>query len=698
MSPAAGVSELLRQAYDRLFNERTDVVPIYFAFSRNETTAVSTAIEFLNTFVLQYVAYSRNEPALTQASLTLNDLAKLAPASDLDWIEALIAAFNRERFNNDDRALVKFCFGAPQRVPPRYARPYVMIDAAQFVEHFNGDGRFGAEMLRVLCRSNLPFAVAGLRRQILAAAHRANCDFAALDILRLGRLAENDARRLVEDLAARQEVKLGDETRDLLLQQFESSPFFISALLQVARERELELDTYIACEQLYVDELMGGRIGRHFAALFEEIAPEPETRLGLVRVLYESRNAGGESKISFSALQKRLELEANQLERILQGLHVHELINWDGAMVEVLSVPPTWSDYLDARYRLDVGGEPRALVVAELLAGALKRAPQTMARHYRRAATIGLRQLLSNFDCQSVPEILFDYQSFSAKYKGADMEEIARGLDSETNLLKLPQVIHVATGQSFAPRLKAVIDEERCVVAHGFDEATYTDAQQTIWLVAEVESKLEAEPKLVEEWCELLESVAAQNGFKRTRIWLITNEGFTDEAIARLNKHQAYGSSRQQLEMLTARLNVASIKIAPRAESDEFVMILPMGENNELVAAHTVEQIARRLDFGAEAINQIKTAIVEACINAAEHSFSPDRKIYQRSRVESDRLTITIASRGVTPATKSSKPADESTRERRGWGLKLIRTLMDEVEFEQVDEGTSLRMTKYVRR
>jgi serine/threonine-protein kinase RsbW len=145
------------------------------------------------------------------------------------------------------------------------------------------------------------------------------------------------------------------------------------------------------------------------------------------------------------------------------------------------------------------------------------------------------------------------------------------------------------------------------------------------------------------------------------------------------------------------RLNVTPAKTGLQTESDEFVMIVPMGEDNELVAANTVEQIARRLNFQPEAINQIKTAIVEACINAAEHSFSPDRKIYQRFRVESDKLTITIASRGVTPANVSEAAADEATRERRGWGLKLIRTLMDEVEFEQVDEGTSLRMTKYVR-
>jgi serine/threonine-protein kinase RsbW len=138
---------------------------------------------------------------------------------------------------------------------------------------------------------------------------------------------------------------------------------------------------------------------------------------------------------------------------------------------------------------------------------------------------------------------------------------------------------------------------------------------------------------------------------------------------------------------------------------DEFLVVVPMGEENELIAASAVEQIARRLTFPPQAINQIKTAIVEACINASEHSHSPDRKIYQRFRVESDKLVVTISSRGIVPTNvgsnneHSSKPesSDAAAEERRGWGLKLIRSLMDEVEFERVDDGTSLRMTKYLR-
>ena len=185
MAPSAGVSELLRQSYDQLFHRQGDVVPIYFALTRGEDTAVSVAIEFLNTFLLQYVAFRRNEPSLCEASLTLNDLVQLAAPADLEWIERLVEAYKRERFSNDDRAFVRFCLSAPQRTPKRNGRPYVMVDGAQLADNLGGQGDLAAEMLRSFSRSNLPFAVAGLRRQVLDAAHRASCNFETIDIVRL---------------------------------------------------------------------------------------------------------------------------------------------------------------------------------------------------------------------------------------------------------------------------------------------------------------------------------------------------------------------------------------------------------------------------------------------------------------------------------------------------------------------------------
>jgi serine/threonine-protein kinase RsbW len=701
MEPSAGVSELLRQAYDRIFNRRSDVIPIYFAITRNESTAVSAAIEFLNTFLQQYIAYRRDEPFVSHAPLTLQDLLELAPPADFDWIEQLIEAYTRLRFSNDDKALVRFCLGAPQRIPPGRGRPFVMLDGAQLAEYLNGAVVLGTEILRVFGRSDFTFVLAGLRRQILEAAHDAKCNFELLDLLRLERLEASEAARLVDHVARRQQVATSEAARDLLVQQFAGSPFFISIFLQAAREKRTSLISYLDCERLYVDELFGGHIHRHFADLLEEISPRLDTRHLLIRLLWEAA-AGEEQTSSFEVWRKRLHMTATELEDVLHRLHVQEFVNWDETTVEAGAGPQAWKDYLKIRYRLDVLNEPRALVVADALADSLKRAPHTMARHYKQIANTGLRDLISRFNCQRIPAVLFDNNTFAEKYKGAENETIVSGLAAETEHIKLPQTVHLASCAAFNSDMRQICEEDHCLVAHTFEEGTYSDAQEVIWLAVDIESKLEVDVDVARAWCERFERLANKLGFTRFQMWLISNEGFSEEAGRLLLQRKALGSSRRQLELLASRLGEAVANpLVHTGDPNEFLVVVPMGEDNELIAASTAEQIARRLTFRPEAINQIKTAIVEACINASEHSFSPDRKIYQRFRVESDRLVITISSRGIVPANlngaKSGSEAKEAAEERRGWGLKLIRTLMDEVEFERVDDGTSLRMTKYLR-
>ena len=700
MEPSAGVSELLRQAYDRIFNERSDVIPIYFAFTRNETTAVSASIEFLNTFLQQYIAYRRNEPFVSHATLTLQDLLELAPPADHEWIEQLVESYTRLRFSNDDKALVRFCLGAPQRIPKGRGRPLIMLDGAQLAEYMNGVVVLGTEVLRVFGRGGFTFVLAGLRRQILEAAHDAQCNFETLDLLRLKQLNSIEAAQLVEQVARRQQVVTSEAARDLMVQQFAGSPFFINNFLQAAREKRVALNSYLDCERLYVDELFGGHLHRHFAGLLEEIAPRLDSRHLLIRLLWEA--AAGEDQISsFEVWRKRLHTSAGELEDVLHRLHVQEFVNWDGITVEAGTGPQAWKDYLKIRYRLDVSGDPRALVVADALTDALKRAPHTMARHYKQIARVSLRELVSGFNTQRVPAVLFDNEQFSRKFKGLEPERITSDLDAETELFKLPQTVHLANCVAFNTDMRQISEDERCLVAHTFEEGSYSDAQQVVWLVADVESKLEVDVDVTQSWCERFETLASRFGFTRFKIWLISNEGFTDEANRLLARRKAFGSSRQQLELLAARIETPIAAVLHPSEANEFLMVVPMGEDNELIAAHTAEQIAKRLTFKPEAINQIKTAVVEACINASEHSFSPDRKIYQRFRVESDRLVVTISSRGVVPTNlngASPRPdTTEAAEERRGWGLKLIRTLMDEVEFERVDDGTSLRMTKYIR-
>lgn len=703
-TPAAGTSELLRQSYDELFPQRGGSSPVYFALSPHDRTAVAAARRFLHTFLLQLIAHRRGDATLLDAPPTMHELNELVAPSDYEWVERLIQAYERGRANGDERALVRLCLSAPQQAAARGAHSLVMLDDVHLADQLTGETKFGAEIARASANAEVPFVLAGLRRRLLNVMSESDehAPFDGLATLHLEYLDNDDARLLVESVAQSLQVTLADETRDLIVQQFAGNPFFINALLQAAQASGTSLNSYRDCQQLYVDELMGGRINRRFNSLLEKISPTVATRRSLIRVLYESAgNIGGKSPVE--AWRRRLNLEGAELEHIMRGLHVHELASFNSTYVEI-GTGLVWREYLAANYRLQVAAEPRVLVVADMLVETLKRAPQTMARHYRREAALKLSDLLARFDFQRIPASLLHYDRFRRMYKGVSVEEVASGLDAETDLVRLPQIVHAASGASFHPPLLLVTDEERCVVAHGFDSTPYTDANEIIWVVAEVEAKLEAGRGLTEVWYERLTQLAHACGFGRVRLWLVSPEGFSAEASEFLNEREAFGSSRQQLELLTAR-----IRPEERAEAsahNEFEMVIPMGGDTELIAAHTVEQIARRLEFQPDAINQIKTALVEACINASEHSLSPDRKIYQRFRVESDKLVVTVSSRGVAlppPASQSTElsngnEANGTNKGRRGWGLKLIRTLMDEVEFERVDDGTRLKMTKYLRK
>ena len=627
---------------------------------------------------------------------------ELALPGDYDLVSELIEGFERERAGADQQELLRYCLNAPQRLTAAGRRIYHLIDCLQLANPSKEAGLLGREITAAVTRSNGPFALTALRRQVVDLIHGTAESHEASQIVHLERLSDDDARRMIETVARRHHIETNEPTRDLIVQQLNASPFFINAFILAARESKTPLTSFLNCQRLYVDELMGGHIHRHFSRLLDSVAPSPQAKKTLLRVLFESATSDAH-KASLWAWKKRLGVDAAEFERIVDALHVHELANSSAAFIELNTDSYVWMDYLRANYRIEVRGERRALVVATTLIDSLKRAPQAMARKYRREAALGLPDLVSNFNLQSVPASLFHYDRFAAVHKGADADEVDVALDAESDLIRLPQVVLATSCAAYSTSIPC--ERERCVVAHGFEAADYTDENEVVWLAAQIDSKLEASRELTQEWCDRLASLARECGFGRARLWLVAPEGFSPEACELLNERAAYGSSHRQVELLTARLKIQARETETN-RADEYEMVIPMGSDTELIAAHTVEQIARRVSFRPEAINQIKTALIEACINAAEHSLSPDRKIYQRFRVENDKLVITVASRGVVRANLTGQNGQEvdarrekeDAKSRRGWGLKLIQTLMDEVEFERVDDGTQLRMTKYIRK
>lgn len=134
--------------------------------------------------------------------------------------------------------------------------------------------------------------------------------------------------------------------------------------------------------------------------------------------------------------------------------------------------------------------------------------------------------------------------------------------------------------------------------------------------------------------------------------------------------------------------------------SDPMEMILnpAANENAELIAAEAVEKLARSLGFSAEAIESLRLALIEACLNAAEHGGG--EMIVRIATDPDSRLRIEVEDHGpgFDPEQPDPHPASRKHGcvEKRGWGLRLIREMMDEVSIDSRPGRTIIRMRKEI--
>ena len=125
---------------------------------------------------------------------------------------------------------------------------------------------------------------------------------------------------------------------------------------------------------------------------------------------------------------------------------------------------------------------------------------------------------------------------------------------------------------------------------------------------------------------------------------------------------------------------------------------LPILKDMELVATHTSDVVSKHMNLSEEKSAEVSMALIEACINAFEHSETKE-DIYIHFIISDENLTIKVIDKGVgfdASAIKLPNIDDKvgSEERKRGWGLMLIKELMDKVDYESDNTGTTLTMTK----
>lgn len=135
----------------------------------------------------------------------------------------------------------------------------------------------------------------------------------------------------------------------------------------------------------------------------------------------------------------------------------------------------------------------------------------------------------------------------------------------------------------------------------------------------------------------------------------------------------------------------------------EVVLHLPVVPNVELVAAKAVETVGGAIGMHQTGIEAASVAVVEACLNAMEHGGG--QMVVRMSAETVDGkpgLVIEVEDQGkgfdpsISPRNSASRV--HGCTSKRGWGLTLIRELMDEVQIRSNPGRTLVRMRKYVEK
>lgn len=137
----------------------------------------------------------------------------------------------------------------------------------------------------------------------------------------------------------------------------------------------------------------------------------------------------------------------------------------------------------------------------------------------------------------------------------------------------------------------------------------------------------------------------------------------------------------------------------------KFALHVPSSTENLVLIRDFVSAIGAQVGFDENEIARLALAVDEACANVIEHAYGSDetREVTVRAAVEEGEIHFDIidTGRGFDPSLIKTEAVEELVKQRRsgGLGLRLIRTIMDDVQYRIVPgEMNELRMTKRLKK
>jgi serine/threonine-protein kinase RsbW len=126
-----------------------------------------------------------------------------------------------------------------------------------------------------------------------------------------------------------------------------------------------------------------------------------------------------------------------------------------------------------------------------------------------------------------------------------------------------------------------------------------------------------------------------------------------------------------------------------RLERRVVQLSLPSEFGYEKVAMFSAGLIAESMGFPSTRVQDLQTAVSEACLNAIEHGHNNRAgvKLVVTMRTGGNELHVNVVDRGGGTIPRSKRPCMankiDGSESSRGWGVFLIQSLVDQVRVTQ---------------
>ncbi len=139
----------------------------------------------------------------------------------------------------------------------------------------------------------------------------------------------------------------------------------------------------------------------------------------------------------------------------------------------------------------------------------------------------------------------------------------------------------------------------------------------------------------------------------------------------------------------------------PRGGDRYIELRVPVRPEFVSVIRSMVTDLAERIRLPASSVEDVQVAVSEACANVVRHAYPQgvsdgENTMLVRCSADDDKITTEVIDKGC--GFDGCFPRRSRDCE-GGFGLILIKTLMDQVQFSSSpDAGTMIRMVKFARR